>query len=108
MNSRASNQFKNANRGTLTMPSDEQYNFAHNYGFVSRLYPNRWGVQFSLVDGETANAAAPSGYYVLRPDHPNYKALLAVLYMAATNRYRIHVETQHDPEGVVEYFVVDW
>jgi hypothetical protein len=81
-----------------------------NYGYVGRLYPTTNRVYFTLKGGQTA-MNPKYGYYFLPVDHKNYKALLNLLYMAASFRYVIHARTVEKLVGgfaQVIYFTVDW
>lgn len=81
-----------------------------NYGYVARLYPEPNKVYFSLKDGKTA-MNPKYGYYFVPKAHPNYDAMVALLYMAADSRYVIYARTKESlVNGFAEviYFVINW
>jgi len=82
----------------------------HNFGRISRLYPDDGGIYFTLTGGQTAMNPV-SGYYRLETAHGNYGAMAALLYWAANPTRIVKVQTAPDlnPDGfaVVSYLVVD-
>ena len=81
-----------------------------NYGHVARLYPEPNKVYFTLKDGKTAMNPT-GGYYFVPKSHPNYGAMVTLLYMAADSRYVIHARTKENlvnGYAQVLYLVVNW
>ncbi|HEV7766542.1 MAG TPA: hypothetical protein VGQ76_16190 [Thermoanaerobaculia bacterium] len=85
--------------------------FEQNSGAVKRLYPEPNRTYFSLTGGSTAMNPT-NGYYFVPRTHPNYDAMLRLLYLAAEKRWTLKVRTQPalDASGAAEviYFVVDF
>jgi hypothetical protein len=83
--------------GSATVPQATTFNFEKNHGKIKRLYPTTDGVYFSfgMNAGESQTAMNPTnGYYFIATTHPNYKALVDLLYMAAENRWNLQARTQ--------------
>jgi len=88
----------------------QDHSWVSNYGKVERLYPSKDGTNFKVRGGET-RMYPESGYYFIPLDHPNYKALIDLLYKAAENGWTLYVRTEEklNAKGtaVVAYLVVD-
>ncbi len=84
--------------------------WTNNYGYVSRLYPSDNKVYFSLKGGKTFMSPLRN-YYYISISHPNYRAMVDLLYLAADKRWKLFVKTKNklDANGFAEaeYFVVD-
>lgn len=83
----------------------------NNEGKIARLYAAETDrVYFSLKESTISNP--PGDYYFISKSHPNYQALLSLLYMAAESRYHLGVknrpELEADQFAEVRYLVVDW
>ena len=83
----------------------------NNEGKIGRLYAAEGDrVYFWLKESTISNP--PGDYYFISRGHPNYQALLSLLYMAAESRYRIGVKNKPELEAgqfaEVRYLVVDW
>lgn len=86
------------------------HDWHENYGYVAKLYPEPNKVYFALKDGKTAMNPT-NDYYFVPKSHPNYEALVALLYMAADSRYVLYARTKENlVNGFAEviYLVVVW
>lgn len=83
-----------------------------NKGKIARLYPTDHDKMcFMLKESDIPNP--PGTYYFFSTSHPNYQALLSLLYMAAESRYVIGVRSKPDLVGPaklaeVRYLYVNW
>ena len=88
-----------------------KYGFEQNSGVVKRLYPEPNGTYYSLTGGQTAMNPA-NGYYFIPKTHPNYDALLRLLYLSAEKRWTLKTRTQPslntNGHAEVIYLVVDF
>ena len=88
----------------------QDHSWASNYGKVERLYPSIDGTFFKVKGGET-RINPESGYFFIALDHPNYKALIDLLYKAAESRWTLYIRTEErlnaKGNAVVVYLVVD-
>jgi hypothetical protein len=83
--------------GSAAVPQATTFNFEKNHGKIKRLYPTTDGVYFSfgMNAAESQTAMNPTnGYYFIAVNHPNYNALVDLLYLAAQNRWNLQARTQ--------------
>src|SRR6266436_1950191 len=69
----------------------------NNHGKITRIYPNPDGVYFTFGGrpGEFQTAMNPAnGYYSISMSHPNYKALVDLLYLAAEHDWNLQARTE--------------
>lgn len=96
---------------TSTLHAQPNPGFGQNFGSVKRLYPEPNRTYFSLSGGATSMNPT-NGYYYVPKTHPNYDAMIDLLYLAAEKRWTLKVRTQPalDANGHAEviYFVVDF
>ena len=72
-------------------------NFGNNHGRITRIYPEPTGVYFTFggQPGQFQTAMNPTnGYYYIPISHPNYKALVDLLYLAAEHDWNLQARTQ--------------
>jgi hypothetical protein len=73
------------------------WNFEKNHGRIKRIYPEPTGVYFSFggQPGQWQTAMNPAnGYYYIPLTHPNYKALVELLYLAAEHDWNLQARTE--------------
>ena len=72
-------------------------NFGNNHGRITRIYPEPTGVYFTFggQPGQFQTAMNPTnGYYYIPISHPNYRALVDLLYLAAEHDWNLQARTQ--------------
>ena len=78
-------------------PLPTNFNFELNHGRITRIYPEPNGVYFRFggKPGEWQTAMNPTnGYYFIPMSHPNYAALVDLLYLAAERDWNLQARTQ--------------
>jgi hypothetical protein len=78
-------------------PQGPSPNFGNNHGRITRIYPEPTGVYFTFGGhaGEWQTAMNPTnGYYYIPMSHPNYQALVNLLYLAAEHDWNLQARTQ--------------
>lgn len=120
INAKTSPTFPELNsKGDMTpvaIPLSAQVNNAwdKNYGRIVRIYPDpdRVLFRFGGVKKEVQTAMNPTdGYYSIPKNHPNYQALVDLLYLAAANDWKLNARTQPQLIGgfaEVVYLVKDF
>jgi hypothetical protein len=86
-----------ANMTPAVMPPATNWNFEKNHGKIARIYPEPAGVYFRFggLPSEVQTAMSPTnGYYFIPMSHPNYKALVDLLYLAAEHGWNLNARTQ--------------
>jgi hypothetical protein len=82
---------------TVAAPLATNFNFEKNHGRITRIYPEPTGVYFRFGGkaGEWQTAMNPAnGYYYIPMSHPNYRALVDLLYLAAEHDWNLQARTQ--------------
>jgi hypothetical protein len=82
---------------TGVAPQAGNPNFGNNRGRITRIYPEPTGVYFTFgcKPGEWQTAMNPvNGYYYIPMSHPNYRALVDLLYLAAEHDWNLKARTQ--------------
>lgn len=78
-------------------PQAPNVNFGNNHGRITRIYPEPTGVYFTFggKPGEWQTGMNPvNGYYYIPMSHPNYRALVDLLYLAAEHDWNLQARTQ--------------
>lgn len=74
------------------------FNFEKNHGRITRIYPEPTGVYFRFggaQPGDWQTGMNPTnGYYFIPMSHPNYQALVDLLYLAAEHDWNLMARTQ--------------
>lgn len=86
-----------ANLITVPKPPQGSPNGGNNHGRITRIYPHPDGVYFTFggLPGQFETAMKPTnGYYSISMTHPNYKALVDLLYLAAEHDWNLQARTQ--------------
>ena len=87
------------------------YGGEENYGVIKRLYVYVEGILFQFAGGQQS-MNPDRGYYFVSIDHPNYNAIISLLYMVANCGYTMQARTEPNLNeskfAVVRYIVVNW
>ena len=87
----------------------------NNHGRITRIYPDSGRVYFHFggKKKESKTDMNPKdGYYFIQVSHPNYRAMVDLLYLSAESDWNLKARTQGQlsPEGHAEvvYLVQDF
>jgi hypothetical protein len=89
------------------------YDFENNLGKIARIYPDGNGL-FIRFGGPGAKTAMhpTNGYYQLPITHPNYQAMVNLVYFSAQNGWTVAARTsanlESDGAAEIVYLVVDF
>ncbi len=91
------------------------WQFENNHGRIARIYPNPNSVifRFGGKPAEVKTDMNPNaGYYYIPITHPNFKALVDLLYLCAEHDWNIYARTKEtlagDGTAEVLYLVQDF
>jgi len=85
------------NQMPVPKPPQGSPNAGNNHGRITRIYPHPDGVYFTFggLPGQFETAMKPTnGYYSIAMSHPNYKALVDLLYLAAEHDWNLQARTE--------------
>jgi hypothetical protein len=88
------------------------FDFEQNKGKIARLYPDKKQLYFRFGGAGSVSAMPPpGGYYFIPLTHPNYHALVDLVYLSAERDWIVRARTEPAlvaGHAEVIYLVVDF